>query len=59
MNGTIRVLNSRMCTSGTTLIAHSGFLACFLKGGVLGSGERVSGLIHVIIKEVQTSMCWK
>lgn len=33
MNGTIRELNSGMCTGGTALIAHSGFLLCFLKGG--------------------------
>lgn len=57
MNGTIRVLNSGMCTGGTALIAHSGFPPCFLKGGVvLGSGGLVSGLIHIIIKKVQPSM---
>lgn len=36
MNGTIRVLNSGMCTGGTTLIAHSGFHPVFLKGVVWG-----------------------
>lgn len=53
MNGTIRVLNSGMCTGGTALIAHSGLPPCFffLEEGVLGSGERGSGLIHIIIKK--------
>lgn len=52
MNGTIRVLDSGMCTGGTALIAHLGFPPCFfLEEGVAGSGERGSGLIHIIIKK--------
>lgn len=33
------------------------FYSVFLKGGELGSGGWVSGLIHIIIKKVQPSMC--
>lgn len=32
------------------------FHPVFLKGGALGNGGRVSGLIHIIIKKVQPSM---
>lgn len=59
MNGTIRVLDSGMCTGRTALIAHSGFPLCFPKGGEQGSGGGVPGLIRIIIKKVEPSVCWK
>ena len=39
MNGTIRELNSGMCTAGTVMIARSGFPPCFFKGGLAKESE--------------------